>query len=198
MPKLDVRLKFLWLDLLFRVFLVSEKNWLAVWCDSSLFVILGYYFLFCYFMQGLLLEVPCYRTKSFSLSNTQSQIGDSLIQADSQHLYCKLLIVFVVMKMALAISWCRLQAPAVILYDSLLKGTVGRDLFHAHTGRKNTTHSLFYPDTCTSEIQWQYNALTVCVGTLTRPHDNSFPFPYAILPDIQLVQVFSSYIRGFL
>lgn len=82
----------------------------------------------------------------------RSQIGDSLIQTDSQHLYCKLLIVFGVMKMALAISWCRLQAPVVILYDSLLKGTVGRDLFHAHTGRKDAIHSLFYPDTCTSEM----------------------------------------------
>lgn len=50
--------KIIWLDLFFRVLLVSEKSWLAVWCDSSLFVILWYYFLFCYFMQELLLKVP--------------------------------------------------------------------------------------------------------------------------------------------
>lgn len=37
-----------------------------------------------------------------------------------------------------------------------------------------------------------------CIGTLTSPHNNSFPFPYAVLPDFQLVQTFSSYIRGFL
>lgn len=95
--------------------------------------------------------------------------------------------------MALAMSWCRLEARTVC--DSFLKGTVGRGSL-SWEGR---TH--FSPYSALIPALFQFNDAKmspVCVGTLTSPHSNLLPFPYAILPGFPLMQIFSSYIRDFL
>lgn len=96
-----------------------------------------------------------YRLSSFSLSNTQSRTGDSWTQADWQHLCRKLLTVFGVTKMALAISRCGLEAPPVILCDWLVQGIVGRgSLSCAHRMEGQTLLAPCSTHPCTFPMQW--------------------------------------------
>lgn len=113
--------------------------------------------------------------------------------ADGQHPHGELLMVFGVMRVALAMSWCRLEAWTVCV--SFLQSTVGRGPLSWEGRTHLNPYSALIP------ALFQFNDAkmpAVCVGTLTSPHSNLLLFPYTILPDFPLMQIFSSYIRDFL